>query len=731
MNDDRVHEVYYGEAGDEATRVLTRARIRWIVDRVPLGRIIDVGCSQGLVPVLLAERGADVVGVDSEAAALEFALATRKRLPAEVQARLEYVEADGSELPFEGASFEHAVCSEVLEHVEEPGAVLEEIFRVLAPGGTLVVTVPLGVLPHPDHKRVFYPEALSALLDPLFECEPVELLERHLAIVARRRKRAKGKPAYVLSSVEAAFLDRELELRAAEGRTRTILEEANAKYREVTGSLASAQSDRDQLEATVSELRGTGRVDREQLRERRRRRREQAAARWRRLEKLERDQARSIETVEAAAVEVEEELERGLAAVDRGQHVGVQPVRPAHRRGAPGVDDDFEHWRERAAAAPGDEVIFMYSGTIYVQEKRGNRPIRLTRVYLEQERPVFFNYWRWRNDDSKPEWGHPLLHQSPVDVTPTVLDRLLEADFGDKRKLLFASLPHELMIRGLSRAVENGWVTIYDARDDWEEFEKVGMAKWYDPGFEEYLVRHADVVTAVSEPLGRKLAVMGEREDIEIVANALDSNFPLPPGRREPTDPPTVGYFGHLTPKWFDWDLVIRSARQHPDWRFELAGHQHPEDLSLPDNVKLLGLLGHEELAALSRRWSFAIIPFKMTPLGEAVDPIKVYEYLHLGLPVLSSYMPQMRDYPGTTVAESADEFLALLPSMPEHELDSTAVRLWLERNTWEVRIDDYSRLAAEAATVHGEGHDLRSLLAYPYEHGRRRSEPAGVGQDR
>jgi glycosyltransferase involved in cell wall biosynthesis len=478
------------------------------------------------------------------------------------------------------------------------------------------------------------------------------------------------------------------------------------------------ESDRDQLAAAMAELKEGRSADRDRLREQHRLRRERSAEHRRRLTTLEDEQEAILDSIERVVPEIESGLEHAEDAVTLKGHADQEPPLPS-RRAASLEPDDFERWRERATAAPGDEVVFMYSGTIFVQEKRGNRPIRLTRVYLDHERPVFFNYWRWKAEEPGPEWGHPLLHQSPVDVTPKLLDRLLEADFGDKRKVMFASFPHELMIRALSRAAQHGWVTIYDARDDWEEFEKVGMAKWYDPGFEEYLVRHADVVTAVSEPLARKLAEMGDRPEITVVPNALDSKFPRPDGPREPSTPPTVGYFGHLTPKWFDWDLVIRAARQHPDWRFELAGHQHPEDLELPENVSLLGLLGHSELATLSRRWSFALIPFKVSALGEAVDPIKVYEYLHLGLPVLSSYMPQMRDYPATTIAESAEDFLALLPEMAERTVDTARTAPWLEENTWEVRVETFSRLAAEAEARHGAGRDLRSLLAYPYEQGR------------
>lgn len=732
MNDDHVYQVYNGQEGDEATRILTRMRVHWILDHTPPGRILDIGCSQGVISFLLAQRGDEVTGLDNERPAIEFAEGVRSELDPKVGERIEFVEGDALELPFEAKAYDHVVCGELLEHVDDPARAVEEAFRVLAPHGALIATVPLGILPHPDHRREFYPDSLTALVNPLFEVEKVSVLERHIGIVGQRRTRARQKPSYRLSRAELAFLEHERDLHKQLKSVEGNLLKANLKYRQATESagatrerLADAQSsletaerelsareeaveelrtqaselrgrgdaDRDRLERKIAELTEDRREERRRVGARRARRRTRMRERRGRLHEAVTRQDEAIDEIEGRVSEVRAGLEPTQSSIVDPKSDLVTPCRPT-RALHPVEDDEFERWRRRAAAAPGNDVVFMYSGTIHVQEKRGNRPIRLTREYLERGQPVFFNYWRWKKDEPPPEWEHPLLFQSPVDITPTLIDRLLEADFGGKRKLMFASFPHELMIRALSRAAQCGWVTIYDARDDWEEFQKVGMAKWYDPGFEEHLIRHADLVTAVSSPLARKLIAMGDREDIHVVPNGLDSKFPDPPGPRQPSEPPAVGYFGHLTPKWFDWDLVLRAARQHPDWRFELAGHQAPDDLSLPANVTLLGLLGHAELADLSRGWSFAIIPFKVSALGEAVDPIKVYEYLHLGLPVLSSYMPQMREYPGTFVSESREDFLALLPAMTEQDLDHATVRSWLEANTWEVRVKRYGELA-------------------------------------
>jgi hypothetical protein len=105
-----------------------------------------------------------------------------------------------------------------------------------------------------------------------------------------------------------------------------------------------------------------------------------------------------------------------------------------------------------------------------------------------------------------------------------------------------------------------------------------------------------------------------------------------------------VGYFGYLAGAWFDWDLVARAARQRPEWRFYLIGYGgSPEGVSLPASVVLLGQKPRTELAAYAASWDVAVVPFKPGRLAASADPIKTYEYLAMGLPVVATGVPPPR----------------------------------------------------------------------------------------
>lgn len=121
-----------------------RRRMTWALDRLrlePGDRILDAGCGLGNVTAVLEQGfpGVDVVGVDSSASRLDAAAGGGVRSP--------LARADLGRLPVGDASFDAVICSEVLEHVDDPAAALTELHRVLRPGGTLVVTVPHAEYP--------------------------------------------------------------------------------------------------------------------------------------------------------------------------------------------------------------------------------------------------------------------------------------------------------------------------------------------------------------------------------------------------------------------------------------------------------------------------------------------------------------------------------------------------------------------------------------------------------
>lgn len=117
---------------------------RFLVSHVEAGagdRVLDVATGTGLVAAeLIRQKGCAVVGLDQSPEMLALA---RERLPA-----VELVEASAESLPFADASFDALTFTYLLRYVDDPGATLAELTRVVRPGGTIAAlefAVPRGV----------------------------------------------------------------------------------------------------------------------------------------------------------------------------------------------------------------------------------------------------------------------------------------------------------------------------------------------------------------------------------------------------------------------------------------------------------------------------------------------------------------------------------------------------------------------------------------------------------
>jgi glycosyltransferase involved in cell wall biosynthesis len=301
---------------------------------------------------------------------------------------------------------------------------------------------------------------------------------------------------------------------------------------------------------------------------------------------------------------------------------------------------------ERTSKHPRISRIVIFAPT-QLLESEGQRGTNLAFEFARVGIPVVFCYYRWERSlwtvQERIEEG---ILQYPMDVAVGRPAELFPPSSSLPSIALF-EFPHPHLFRVAATAHASGWVTVYDAIDDWEGFCRAGQAPWYDREFERHMARTSDLVLAVNRRLVEHMSDLG-RSGAHLVPNGV------PAGMGEAQTPRalrrgdvTVGYFGHLSSSWFDWDLVLAAARARPAWKWYIIGYGgeriRPD---LPENVALIGKVRQSDLSAYAANWDVGIIPFRRGRVAAGADAIKLYEYMAMGLPavVVGAPLPVMPD---------------------------------------------------------------------------------------
>ncbi|MEK7832269.1 MAG: glycosyltransferase, partial [Acidobacteriota bacterium] len=235
-----------------------------------------------------------------------------------------------------------------------------------------------------------------------------------------------------------------------------------------------------------------------------------------------------------------------------------------------------------------------------------------------------------------------------------------------------------------------GWRVVYDCMDEWENFPGIKPASLEA---ETRLVEDCDLLVVTAQRLVEKWS--SKSGPTVLARNAADYDFYasrcLPNSLLPDVQHPVIGYFGAIA-DWFDVDLLAEAAERRPDYTFVLLGGVFDVDVSrlqsLP-NVRLLGQQPYETMPQYLYHFDVCTIPFKINPITEATDPVKLYEYLSGGKPVVATKMAELEHYSDYVyLAENAGDFIAKLdaalaendPQFPEKRRALARQHTWANR---------------------------------------------------
>ncbi len=234
---------------------------------------------------------------------------------------------------------------------------------------------------------------------------------------------------------------------------------------------------------------------------------------------------------------------------------------------------------------------------------------------------------------------------------------------------------------------------VYDCMDDHSGFSTNSSEMLVE---EQVLETQADLVIASSARLYEK--IYSKNANILLLRNAGEySHFEARPkedlSELSRLTGKVVGYYGAIS-EWFDVDLVYKLAAHNVQWTFVLVGNTfgcETEKLEKLKNVLMIGEISYDKLPAYLHRFDVCLIPFKVYNLTLATNPVKIYEYMSAGKPVVSTRLPEvelMSDY-----VYIADDFVgfqkAIEKALSENREILVPVRKEFARsNTWGARYE-------------------------------------------
>ncbi len=157
-----------------------------------------------------------------------------------------------------------------------------------------------------------------------------------------------------------------------------------------------------------------------------------------------------------------------------------------------------------------------------------------------------------------------------------------------------------------------------------------------------------------------------------------------------------LGYYGCLA-SWFDYDLVIEVAKKMPNWCFVFVGYCFDGTIErlkkeALDNIILYPAQPYRKLPAFVAGFDIQTIPFVIDTVTKATSPVKLFEYMASGKPILTSALPECLQYQSVAVYHSADDFIAKAQRLLQLDRDDAYFEIMEQEaraNTWDSRVSE------------------------------------------
>ena len=229
----------------------------------------------------------------------------------------------------------------------------------------------------------------------------------------------------------------------------------------------------------------------------------------------------------------------------------------------------------------------------------------------------------------------------------------------------------------------------------------------------EYMIKKSDIVVATADKLLDDVTKI-RKKSVYLIPNGVEyEHFHIQRDYDDiPSDiksiikkgNPIIGYYGALA-KWFDYELLKEMAIKRPNYEIVLIGWDYDgsirnQRLKRFKNIHYLGIKKYPILPKYAVWFDVATIPFVLNKITESTSPIKIFEYMALGKPIVTTDLRECRKYKSVLIGKDYENFIKKVDDALELRDDPAYLGLLdkeAKENTWE----DRARKIDEAIQEH------------------------------
>jgi len=254
----------------------------------------------------------------------------------------------------------------------------------------------------------------------------------------------------------------------------------------------------------------------------------------------------------------------------------------------------------------------------------------------------------------------------------------------------------------LEEFLNNFTIKIYDVFDDLSISSRNKRALQYHQFAEKIAIHHSEYVTCSSTYLSENLKKKYSIKPI-LIRNGISVDS-FDKVRWKGNKKKIIGLIAAMTvlPECYEIQLIIKVAERYPDKQIHIIGpytSKHKKLFEKKKNIKLLGILIGDQLNNELANFDICLIPFLTNEVTKAINPLKMYEYLAYGKPVIGLDNFDYEDaYPFIYLAQNDIEFISKIDSaLNEDSKFKFNSRIeYIKNKTWGKRVESLIILVDE-----------------------------------